>query len=57
MEGPLVMFDCTEQCFPDTEYHHHGARYRQPLSREFPHFEVSFDNSKKDFSLTAYMGC
>ncbi|CAH3160768.1 unnamed protein product [Porites evermanni] len=41
IEGPLVTCDCTEECFPDPQYHHHGARYRQPLSREFPHFEIT----------------
>ena len=55
-----MTFDCTgrtKQCFLDPKDHYHGARYLQRLSPVFPYFEVSFVNSKKDFTLTVYMGC
>lgn len=53
IEGPLLTFDCTKS---DHErkllcHDHHGARYGQHISPEFPYFEVSFDNSKHNYSL------
>ena len=29
---------------------YHGARYRVPFSREYPHFEVSFEFRKSDWA-------
>ena len=43
MEGPLLTFKCRKRCKPSGR-HYHGARYGQPFSLEFPHFEVSFCN-------------
>ena len=46
MEGPLLTFKCRKAgkgCKPSRR-HYHGARYGQPFSLEFPHFEVSFCN-------------
>ena len=43
MEGPLLTFECRKRCKPSGR-HYHGARYGQPFSLEFPHFEVSFCN-------------
>ena len=46
VEGPLLTFECRKAgkgCKPSRR-HYHGARYGQPFSLEFPHFEVSFCN-------------
>ena len=46
MEGPLLTFKCRKagKGCKASRRHYHGARYGQPFSLEFPHFEVSFCN-------------
>ena len=55
MEGPLLTFECRKRCKPSVR-HYHGARYGQPFSLEFPHFEVSFcniDNNNKQTNIAS----
>ena len=46
IEGLLLTCEGTDSCRPDKCFH--GARYKQPFSPDFPHFEVGNNNKFHD---------
>ena len=52
IEGLLLTCEGTDKCRPWPDKCYHGARYKQPFSPDFPHFEVGNNNKFHDQDLS-----